>query len=60
MAVVKYQTKIQSPRRGVCSTWLSTLDPLDKVKIPLWVKKGTINFPSDDETPVVMVGPGQC
>lgn len=26
--------------------------------MPLWVKKGSLKFPSDKETPVIMVGPG--
>ncbi|KAK6196081.1 hypothetical protein SNE40_001376 [Patella caerulea] len=56
MAVVEYQTKIQEPRRGVCSTWLSRLRP-GEVKVPIWVKKGTIRFPSDN-VPIIMVGPG--
>lgn len=26
--------------------------------MPLWVKKGTLKFPEDKQTPVIMVGPG--
>lgn len=26
--------------------------------MPLWVKKGTMTFPKDKDTPVIMVGPG--
>lgn len=26
--------------------------------VPIWVKKGTVRFPSDDSVPVIMVGPG--
>lgn len=26
--------------------------------VPLWVKKGSLKFPSDRDTPVIMVGPG--
>ncbi|XP_059146403.1 NADPH-dependent diflavin oxidoreductase 1-like [Physella acuta] len=58
MAVVRYQTKLHLPRRGVCSTWLSSLDPADDVTVPVWVKPGTIRFPSDVDVPVIMVGPG--
>ncbi|KAJ8300702.1 hypothetical protein KUTeg_022221 [Tegillarca granosa] len=58
MAVVEYKTKLYKPRRGVCSTWLAGLDPSDNVKVPIWVKKGTIAFPKDPNTPVIMVGPG--
>lgn len=56
VAVVQYKTRIQAPRRGVCSTWLANLHPGSTV--PLWVKKGTIRFPANPETPVIMVGPG--
>lgn len=26
--------------------------------MPLWVKKGTLKFPKEKDTPVIMVGPG--
>ncbi|WAR31737.1 NDOR1-like protein [Mya arenaria] len=58
VAVVKYKTRIQAPRQGVCSTWLASLDPSCGPTVPLWVKKGTIKFPCDAQMPVVMVGPG--
>ena len=58
VAVVEYKTRIQAPRRGVCSTWLASLDSSRRPTVPLWVKKGTINFPCDDARPVIMVGPG--
>lgn len=28
VAVVRYQTKLFKPRRGLCSTWLASLDPI--------------------------------
>ncbi|KAL5011405.1 hypothetical protein ScPMuIL_009956 [Solemya velum] len=58
MAVVKYKTKLMEPRQGVCSTWLSRLQPADGAIVPIWVKKGTIQFPEDPRIPVIMVGPG--
>ncbi|XP_014675803.1 PREDICTED: NADPH-dependent diflavin oxidoreductase 1-like [Priapulus caudatus] len=58
MAVVEYRTKLLEPRRGVCSTWLSALTPGGDVKIPIWVKRGSIRFPREPTTPVIMVGPG--
>lgn len=27
MAVVQYQTRLKEPRRGLCSSWLASLDP---------------------------------
>ncbi|VDI75242.1 Hypothetical predicted protein [Mytilus galloprovincialis] len=56
MAVVTYKTKMFKPRLGVCSTWLAGMST--GTIVPLWVKKGTIAFPTDPACPVVMVGPG--
>lgn len=59
LAVVRYKTKLYQPRRGLCSSWLASLDPTQgEVYVPLWVKKGSLRFPADPHTPVVMVGPG--
>lgn len=98
VAVVRYKTKLFKPRRGLCSTWLASLDPIQgpstnlssygpelftlyfrflksavgklwgsngvawtvsgEIYVPLWVKKGTLKFPKDKDTPVIMVGPG--
>lgn len=59
LAVVSYKTRIQKPRRGLCSSWLASLDPSQgDVYVPLWVKKGSMKFPRDPDTPVIMVGPG--
>ncbi|MBN3323911.1 NDOR1 oxidoreductase, partial [Atractosteus spatula] len=59
VAVVRYRTKLHKPRRGLCSSWLASLDPTQReVRVPLWVKKGGLRFPSDADAPVIMVGPG--
>ncbi|KAJ8039423.1 NADPH-dependent diflavin oxidoreductase 1 [Holothuria leucospilota] len=58
MAVVKYQTKLVKPRRGLCSNWLADFQQDGVVHIPLWTKKGTITFPTDPSIPVILVGPG--
>ena len=59
VAVVNYNTKLVKPRRGLCSTWLASLDPLNKdCRVPVWVKKGTISFPKALDSPIVMLGPG--
>ncbi|XP_075435389.1 NADPH-dependent diflavin oxidoreductase 1 isoform X2 [Ascaphus truei] len=59
MAVVQYKTSLHEPRRGVCSSWLASLSPQEgKVHVPLWVKKGSMKFPSDPDTPLILVGPG--
>lgn len=56
VAVVEYQTRLKAPRKGLCSNWLKTLEPGDRVKVS--IKKGTFKFPDDVDTPLVMVGPG--
>ncbi|XP_030062090.1 NADPH-dependent diflavin oxidoreductase 1 isoform X2 [Microcaecilia unicolor] len=59
LAVVQYKTRLSMPRRGLCSSWLASLHPEDgDILVPLWVKKGGLMFPSDLETPIIMVGPG--
>ncbi|XP_053940286.1 NADPH-dependent diflavin oxidoreductase 1 isoform X2 [Cuculus canorus] len=59
MAVVRYKTRLSKPRRGLCSTWLASLNPEQgDVWVPLWVKKGGMKFPADPDIPVIMIGPG--
>ncbi|XP_042529224.1 NADPH-dependent diflavin oxidoreductase 1 isoform X1 [Dipodomys spectabilis] len=59
VAVVQYQTRLKEPRRGLCSSWLASLDPAQgPVRVPLWVRPGGLAFPETPETPVIMVGPG--
>lgn len=57
VAVVRYQTRLHEPRQGLCSTWLSKLDPSSNPVIPLSVKNGSIVLPPDSH-PLIMVGPG--
>uniref|UniRef100_A0A670YNY4 NADPH-dependent diflavin oxidoreductase 1 n=1 Tax=Pseudonaja textilis TaxID=8673 RepID=A0A670YNY4_PSETE len=59
LAVVRYKTSLSKARRGLCSTWLASLNPQNEVVlVPLWVKKGTLRFPGEPATPAVMIGPG--
>ncbi|XP_016042948.1 NADPH-dependent diflavin oxidoreductase 1 isoform X2 [Erinaceus europaeus] len=59
VAVVQYQTRLREPRRGLCSSWLASLDPgKGLVRVPLWVRPGGLTFPKTPDTPVIMVGPG--
>ncbi|XP_027797182.2 NADPH-dependent diflavin oxidoreductase 1 isoform X2 [Marmota flaviventris] len=59
VAVVQYQTRLKEPRRGLCSSWLASLDPKKgPVQVPLWVRPGGLAFPETPDTPVIMVGPG--
>ncbi|KAM9441401.1 NADPH-dependent diflavin oxidoreductase 1 [Clarias gariepinus] len=59
VAVVKYKTRLVKPRKGLCSSWLASLESSSgDVCVPLWVKKGGLKFPQDPDSPVLMVGPG--
>ncbi|KAM5298753.1 NADPH-dependent diflavin oxidoreductase 1 isoform 3-T3 [Ctenodactylus gundi] len=59
VAVVHYKTRLREPRRGLCSSWLASLDPRQgPVRVPLWVRPGSLTFPETPDTPVIMVGPG--
>jgi len=59
VAVVNYKTKLVKSRRGLCSTWLASLNSSQgDLRIPVWIKKGTISFPKDLNAPILMIGPG--
>ncbi|CAM5102495.1 unnamed protein product [Natator depressus] len=59
LAVVQYKTRLSKPRRGLCSTWLASLNPQQgDVRVPLWVKRGGMKFPAEPDTPIIMIGPG--
>ncbi|EMP26424.1 NADPH-dependent diflavin oxidoreductase 1 [Chelonia mydas] len=59
LAVVHYKTRLSKPRRGLCSTWLASLNPQQgDVRVPLWVKRGGLKFPAEPDTPIIMIGPG--
>nr|XP_005908713.1 PREDICTED: NADPH-dependent diflavin oxidoreductase 1 [Bos mutus] len=51
--------RLREPRRGLCSSWLASLDPAQgPVRVPLWVRSGGLTFPKTPHVPVIMVGPG--
>ncbi|XP_025204931.1 NADPH-dependent diflavin oxidoreductase 1 [Melanaphis sacchari] len=56
VAVVTYKTKLVAKRIGLCSTWLASLNIGDK--IPVWIQKGTFQFPYSPSCNVIMIGPG--
>jgi sulfite reductase alpha subunit-like flavoprotein len=58
MAVVEYRTKLVKPRKGVCSTWLASLDPSSNVTVPVWTVPGTLKLREALHSPAIMVGPG--
>jgi sulfite reductase alpha subunit-like flavoprotein len=71
VAIVSYKTRLKIPRRGLCTTWLATLEPLNEdsdglSKIPttlrVGIRKGAMRLPEPKEdakpVPVICVGPG--
>ncbi|KAF7375130.1 NADPH-dependent diflavin oxidoreductase 1 [Mycena sanguinolenta] len=56
VAIVKYRTKLKIPRKGVCTSFLASLKPGDKVEIGL--QQGFLKLPADNNTPVICIGPG--
>ncbi len=59
MGVVSYRTILQRARRGLCSTYLASLNPEEQEhRVPIWIKRSEIRLPEDPRTPIIMVGPG--
>ncbi|KAJ4480982.1 hypothetical protein J3R30DRAFT_3462879 [Lentinula aciculospora] len=56
VAMIKYKTKLKIPRRGVCSTYLAQLQPGQELRIR--TLKGLLRLPSDNNIPIICVGPG--
>lgn len=58
MVVVKYKSRINRIKTGVCSTWLACLKPENSPVVPIWISKGTTKLPPNHDLPLIMVGPG--
>lgn len=56
VAVVRYKTKLSKERLGLCSNWLKTLKANEEICAS--IKRGTMKFPTDRDTPLIMIGPG--
>ena len=66
VSVVRYATRLQAPRFGVCSTYLAGLTPAaadaagpavaDTVRV--WLRKGCLRLPVSASAAIIMVGPG--
>ncbi|XP_044510868.1 NADPH-dependent diflavin oxidoreductase 1 isoform X2 [Mangifera indica] len=57
VSVVSWMTPYKRKRRGLCSTWLASLDPQQGTYIPSWFHKGCLPRPAQS-TPLILVGPG--
>lgn len=56
VAVVNYKTIMHTPRLGLCSNWLTHLE--SGVELCAGIKPGTMSWPKDPYTPLIMIGPG--
>ncbi|EDV96701.1 NADPH-dependent diflavin oxidoreductase 1 [Drosophila grimshawi] len=56
VAVVNYKTIMQAPRLGLCSNWLSGLQTENELRG--FIKPGTMSWPKELDTPLIMIGPG--
>ncbi|KAF9649133.1 riboflavin synthase domain-like protein [Thelephora ganbajun] len=63
IAMVNYRTRLKVPRKGVCTSYLSTLVP-GKLWFYEWdtilvgISRGFVTLPEDLRTPIICVGPG--
>ncbi|ODQ59409.1 hypothetical protein WICANDRAFT_63904 [Wickerhamomyces anomalus NRRL Y-366-8] len=55
VAVVQYKTMIRRIRKGLCTSWLKTLNEGDKVIYK--IDKNNLKFPGP-EVPIIMIAPG--
>ncbi|KZV82038.1 riboflavin synthase domain-like protein [Exidia glandulosa HHB12029] len=56
IAIVQYRTRLKTPRRGVCTSYLARLPVGTRVQVGF--QKGTMRPPDDASTPILCVGPG--
>lgn len=56
IALVKYKTRLQKPREGVCSAWIARLEP--PKRLPIRIIPGTLLLPAQPSTPILIIGPG--
>jgi sulfite reductase (NADPH) flavoprotein alpha-component len=57
VAPVRYTTNNRE-RRGLCSTFLSDRIELNSTVVPVFVSRSHFGLPENDETDIIMVGPG--
>ena len=68
---MRYQTRIEAPRFGVCSTYLASLVPHPSgaaaaegggaaagARVAVWLRASELRLPASDAAPILMVGPG--
>lgn len=68
VGVVSYKTNLKKLRKGLCSNYLSRVEPVENVMdstpppatsiIRFFIRRTSFKLPRDDHTPTIMVGPG--
>lgn len=57
VSIVSWITPFKRKRTGLCSNWLASLDPHQRVCIPVWFHKGSLPAPQPS-LPLILIGPG--
>lgn len=57
VSIVSWTTPFKKKRTGLCSNWLASLDPHQRVCIPAWFHKGSLPAPAPS-LPLILIGPG--
>ncbi|KAI9142100.1 hypothetical protein BKA69DRAFT_1070073 [Paraphysoderma sedebokerense] len=57
VAIVKYKTKMFTPRTGVCTKWLAQVSEESNQLVPIKVTKGVFKAPPP-RVPLICIGPG--
>lgn len=55
IAIVQYKTMIRRIRKGLCTSWLKTINEGDKIIFK--IEKNNLKFPQPD-VPIIMIAPG--
>ncbi|XP_034251435.1 NADPH--cytochrome P450 reductase [Thrips palmi] len=59
--VVEYETPTKRINKGVATTWLRDMKPVDPEKkflVPVFIRKSQFRLPTRTQTPIIMIGPG--
>lgn len=59
--VVEYETPTKRINKGVATTWLRDMKPVDpekKLLVPVFIRKSQFRLPTRTQTPIIMIGPG--
>ncbi|CAK4741231.1 hypothetical protein LEN26_018235 [Aphanomyces euteiches] len=60
IALVNYRTPYKRQKKGVCSSWIETLDPSKTtIQVPIWIKSGLFRItPAMHAKDMLLIGPG--